>query len=312
MGNLLSQASTLASKVDMMLLVLLALSGFFVVLISGLIVFFAVRYRRGSDADRSNAPSTSLRLEIAWTVIPLLMGLPIFVWSAAAYFDYQRIPADALEIHVVARQWMWKMEHPDGQREIDQLHVPMGQPVKLLMISQDVIHSFWVPDFRIKQDVLPGRYTTLWFEATEEGTFPLRCAEYCGTEHSRMLGEIVVLKPTDYQQWLAGQDSGAASPAAQGEQLFTDLGCSSCHRLDDDLGRGPSLVGVFGSEVRLANGAVVLADESYLRESILRPGAKIVATYQDIMPTFEGQVSEEELISLISYIQSLQDEEEPR
>lgn len=307
MLDLLSRASTVATQVDLNLLVLLALTAFFVLLISGLIIFFAVRYRRGSDADRSHAPTGNVKLEFAWMIIPFLLGLPIFVWSASAFFEHSQTPDNALEIHVVAKQWMWKIQHPDGQREIDQLHVPMGQPVELLMISQDVIHSFWVPDFRLKQDVLPGRYTTLWFEATQEGNFPLRCAEYCGTGHSRMVGEVIVMKPTDYQQWLSGRATGA-SLAAEGEQLFANLGCSSCHQTDD-TGRGPSLVGVFGHQVLLANGQTILADESYVRESILEPSAKIVATYQDIMPPFEGQVSEEELLSLISYVKSLQDEE---
>ncbi|MCA9972298.1 MAG: cytochrome c oxidase subunit II [Anaerolineales bacterium] len=309
MQSLLTRASAVAAQVDLMLLVLLALSGFFVLLITGLVVGFGVRYRRGTAVDRSHPPTTNVKLEIAWMVIPLLLGLPVFVWSAHAFYENSRVPADALEIHVVAQQWMWKMQHPDGQREIDRLHVPANRPVKLLMISQDVIHSFWLPDFRIKQDVLPGRYTTLWFEATREGTYPLRCAEYCGAEHSRMLGEVVVMAPAAYQAWLGDQREGQ-SLAAQGQQLFVDLGCSSCHAQADDESRGPTLAGVYGSQVLLAGGQTVLADAAYLRESILQPSAKIVATYQDIMPPFAGQVSEEALLALISYIQSLQDEEE--
>lgn len=309
MFNLLESASTIAGRIDLIFLTLMAISSLFIIGISGLVIFFAVKYRRGTNANRLGAPTANTKMEIGWMVMLLVIGLPMFGWAAFTYFIDNTAPADALEIHVIAKQWMWKMQHPDGQREIDELHVPLGQPVKLLMISQDVIHSFWVPDFRLKQDVLPGRYTSLWFEATQEGVFPLRCAEYCGTKHSGMIGRVIVMKPAAYQAWLGDQTAGATL-AAEGEQLFTDLGCSSCHRRNADLGRGPSLVGVFGTEVLLANGQTVIADESYIRESILEPGAKIVATYQNIMPSFEGQVSEEEILALISYVKSLSEAED--
>jgi cytochrome c oxidase subunit 2 len=227
----------------------------------------------------------------------------MFVWAANLYFDISTPPTDTLEVSVIAQQWMWKFQHADGQREINELHVPANRPVKLLMTSQDVIHSFFVPAFRVKQDVLPGRYTTLWFEATKTGEYHLLCAEYCGTDHASMTGTIIVMDPAQYQNWLS-QNQAGETLASAGEQLFLQLGCESCHRRDDS-GRGPSLVGVYGSSVTLANGQTVTADENYIRESILQPQAKIVAGYEPIMPTFEGQVSEADLVQLISYIRSL-------
>ena len=300
-------ASTFGQGVDAIFVVLLVMAGLITTTIAGLIVFFGIRYRRGSKVNRQNVPLTNARLEVAWMIIPLIVGLGMFTWAASVFFQQSSAPANTLDIYVVAKQWMWKVQHPDGQREINELHVPVGQPVRLIMISQDVIHSFWVPDFRLKQDVLPGRYTTLWFQATRTGTLPLRCAEYCGTDHALMTGNVIVMEPAAYQQWLSGGES-AATLSDEGQQLFQDNGCANCHH-NDGSGQGPSLVGLFGSTVPLEGGGTITADMNYLRDSILNPDAHIVAGYQAIMPPFEGQLSEEELVSLIDYIRSLSNSE---
>jgi cytochrome c oxidase subunit 2 len=227
----------------------------------------------------------------------------IFVWSARLFFDIHRVPRDAVDVQVVGKRWMWKVQHVTGQREINQLHVPVGVPVRLTLTSEDVIHSFFIPAFRIKKDAVPGRYTSTWFQATEPGTYHLFCAEYCGTKHSAMIGEIVAMEPVEFQAWLAGGAEGV-SLADAGEQLFQQLACVTCHRADSE-GRGPSLAGVFGSEVRLAGGETVLADAEYVRESIVAPAARITAGYQPVMPTYQGLVSEEGLLQLIAYIETL-------
>jgi cytochrome c oxidase subunit 2 len=227
----------------------------------------------------------------------------IFAWGASLFFTISRPPAGALEIQVVGKQWMWKFQHPDGQREINELHVPVGRPVKLTMASEDVIHSFFVPAFRVKMDVVPGRTTTTWFEATKPGVYHLFCAEYCGTKHSGMIGRVVVLEPVQYQQWLSGGAIGEP-PALAGEKLFRNLGCNACHRPGPG-GLGPSLEGLFGTSRELQTGDTVMADEDYLRESILNPNARIVAGYQPIMPPFQGRITEEGLLQLIAYIKSL-------
>jgi cytochrome c oxidase subunit II len=297
------QASSIAGDVDLLYLYLIAISGFFTVLIFGLIFVFALKYRRRSEEEVPRPNYGSLRLEILWSVIPLLIAITFFVWGARVFFTISRAPDDAMDIYVVARQWMWKFQHPEGNREINELHVPLGRPVKLTMTSEDVIHSFYVPAFRIKQDVLPGRYTTVWFEATEPGRYHLFCAEYCGAQHAGMRGSVVVLEPGAYEAWLTG---GAAegSMAERGERLFNQLGCVTCH-LHDGSGRCPSLVGLYNEPVVLATGETVIAEEGYLRESILQPNAKIVMGYQPIMPTYQGQVSEEGLLQLIAFIRSL-------
>jgi len=246
----------------------------------------------------------SLALEATWSLVPFGIFLIFFVWGAVIYFGERTAPADSMDVYVVAKQWMWKLEHADGQREINELHVPVDRNVKLIMTSQDVIHSFFVPAFRLKQDVLPGRYTTLWFHAIRPGTYHLFCAEYCGTQHSGMIGSIIVMNPADYEAWLSG-GGGEGSLASTGQKLFQQLGCGSCHR-SDTQGRGPNLVGVFGKPVLLEDGRTVTADENYVRESILNPGAKIVAGFKNIMPSFQGVVNEEQLLSLIAYVKSLQ------
>ncbi|MGH9670585.1 MAG: cytochrome c oxidase subunit II [Terriglobales bacterium] len=297
------QASTMAGRVDALYFYLLAVSAFFTVLIFVLVLTFAVRYRR----SRHPVPveiEGSTPLEVAWSVIPLGLAMIMFVWGASVFFSLNRPPRGALEIYAVGKQWMWKFEHLDGHREINELHVPLGRDVKLNMISQDVIHSFYVPAFRVKQDVLPGRYTTVWFHATKPGSYHLFCAEYCGTKHSGMIGQVVVMEPAQYQLWLAG-GAGEGSLAANGQKLFRDLACDTCHRADTGA-RGPDLAGLFGRPVTLSAGNKVVADESYIRESIVNPTAKVTFGYQPIMPTFQGQISEEGLLQLVAYIKSLE------
>lgn len=303
------QGSTIAARVDALLFFLVGVSGFFAALIAVLVITFAVRYRRRSEAELPRPIHGSLKLELVWTLVPFALAMVMFFWGASVFLAISRPPDHALEIFVVGKQWMWKLQHMEGRREINELHVPQGRPIKLTMTSEDVIHSFFVPAFRVKADVLPGRYTTVWFEATRQGAYHLFCAEYCGTEHARMIGRVVVLSPADYQQWLSGArepgvPASEVSMASAGEALFQRLGCPTCHRGEHGM-LGPSLVGVFGKPVELADGRVVTADEAYLRESILDPQAKIVAGYRPVMPTFQGQISEEELLQLLQYIKSL-------
>ena len=297
------QASTIAGKVDALFFFLVGVSVFFAGIIFTLVAVFALRYRRRSDSERPRPIHGSLPLEILWTVIPLVIALVIFVWGAVLYYNMARPPANALEIYAVGKQWMWKFQHPGGQREINELHVPLNQPVKLTMASEDVIHSFYVPAFRVKNDVLPGKYTTAWFQATKAGEYHLFCAEYCGTSHALMGGRVIVQEPAEYERWLAGA-VGSEELAAAGEKLFTRLGCSGCHHADGS-GRAPSLVAVFGAPVKLASGQTVTADETYLRESILIPQARLVAGYPPIMPTFKGIVTEDGLTQILAYIKAL-------
>jgi cytochrome c oxidase subunit II len=297
-------ASTMSGRVDALYFFLLAVGVFFSLLIAGLIVVYAVRYRRRAPASVGAVVQGGTRLEIAWIVIPSLITVVIFVWGASIFFAMSRPPEETLNIYVVGKQWMWKFQHLDGQREINELHVPVGRAVKLIMTSEDVVHDVFVPAFRVKADVLPGRYTALWFQATRPGRYRLFCSQYCGTRHSAMTGEVVVMEPTEFQAWLSG---GAAegSLASGGERLFADLACNTCHR-PDAAGRGPVLVGLFGKTVTTQGGERVTVDEAYIRESILHPSAKIAAGYQPIMPTFQGLVSEEQLLQLVEYVKSLQ------
>jgi cytochrome c oxidase subunit 2 len=297
------QASELARDVDNLYFYLLAVSVFFAVLIVSVLVVFAIRFRRKSDDERPAEIHGSLLLELTWSIIPLGLVAVMFVWGASVFFQMNRPAGDALEVSVVGKRWMWKMQHMTGQREINELHVPVGRAVKLTLTSEDVIHSFYVPEFRMKKDAVPGRYNVAWFRATKTGRFHLFCAEYCGTDHSRMIGWIVVMEPAEYQSWLAGGPA-PENPVVAGQRLFSELNCVSCHR-PDSTGRGPWLGGLFGRKVALVNGETVLADEDYLRESILNPAAKVVTGYQPIMPTYGGQISEENLLMLIAYVKSL-------
>jgi cytochrome c oxidase subunit 2 len=295
------EASTVAHDVDAYFYFLVSVSAFFALLIATLLVYFSIRYRRRTDTDRPRAIEGALHLELLWTLIPFGLTMVMFVWSASIYVKLERPPDDAMQVFVVGKQWMWKLQHIEGQREINELHVPVGRPVKLTMTSEDVIHSFYVPAFRIKQDVLPGRYTTTWFQATKAGKYHLFCTEYCGTQHSGMIGWVIAMEPSEFAAWLSG--GAKQSLASAGETLFQQLGCASCH-LDQGTGRGPVLTGLLGKQVHLSNGATIVADETYVHESILNPQAKIVAGYQPIMPTFKGLVSEEQLLQLIAYIKS--------
>jgi cytochrome c oxidase subunit II len=296
------QASTIAPDVDHLLYFLLGVAVFFTLLIFGAIFVFAIRYRRRSEQELPHDAHTGITLEIVWSVIPFGLTMVMFTWGASIFFKQSRPPDGAMEIYVVGKQWMWKIEHLEGRREINELHIPVGRPIRLTMTSEDVIHSFYVPAFRTKQDVVPGRYSMVWFEATKTGKYHLFCAEYCGTRHSGMIGSVYVMEPQEYQTWLSGGTGGTL--AESGAKLFTDLACVNCHKMDNS-GRGPSLVGVFGSNVPLTGGGSVKADEQYIRESILHPTAKVVANYQPVMPTFQGLVTEEGVLELVEYIKGL-------
>ncbi|RIK82552.1 MAG: cytochrome c oxidase subunit II [Planctomycetota bacterium] len=298
-------ASTTARPVDQLYLSLVAFSAAMSIFVAALVIYLAIKYRRNNDVDRTQRP-THASTEITWMLLSLPVLVFIFIWGAKVCFFLLRSPDGAMPITVVPKQWMWKFQHANGRREIDTLHIPVGQPVRLTMVSQDVIHSFFVPAFRIKRDVLPGRYTDVWFEATEPGQYRLYCAEYCGTNHSRMVGKIVAMTPGDFAAWLSGASGDDEPPQVAGEKLFEQLQCASCHRAGGDApARGPSLEQIYQRPQPLASGETVVADDAYLRESILRPAAKVVAGYQPIMPTYEGQISEEGVIQLLAYIKSL-------
>jgi cytochrome c oxidase subunit 2 len=296
-------ASTIAGEIDAIWWVLVALSVFFsVIIVTGLAVS-AIRYRKGSKHSRAGATSDNLLLELSWSIIPLAISLVIFAWSSKVFIDMRVAPAGAMNVYVVGKQWMWKIQHPEGNREINELHVPIGKPVKLIMTSQDVIHSFFIPAFRIKADALPGRYTTQWFEATKAGEYHLFCAEYCGTSHSGMVGRVVAMEPAAYEDWLSGKRGGDAM-SSSGEKLFAQFGCQTCHRNDSGQ-RGPALDGLWGTAVTLTNGDRVAADAEYVRESILNPGAKIVKGFQLLMPTYKTQLTPEQVNELVEYVKTL-------
>ncbi len=299
------RASTSAGQIDVLYGFLLVVGIGMTLVIFASVFFLAIKYRRRSDDDRPALIHGSLPLEITWSVIPFLVMLIMFAWGTKLYFQNYTPPRlDTLDIYVTGKQWMWKIQYPDGQREINELHVPTGRTVKLILASEDVIHSFFIPAFRLKHDVVPGSYQTYWFEATKPGRYHIFCAEYCGTNHSRMIGWATVMEPAEYEKWLSGGSSGG-SMVEQGAKLFEQYGCISCH-LTESQGRCPSLRNVFGHPVVLDDGRTVVADEAYVRESILNPNAKIVKGYhRDIMPVFQGQISEEGLLQLIVYVKSL-------
>jgi cytochrome c oxidase subunit II len=303
------QASTFAPGVDHLFLFLVGVTGSVAILVFVLIFVFAVKYRRRSPDEVPPRVHEAMFLEVAWIGIPFLLMLVMFGWGAEIYYEEFHPPPGSLEIFVVGKQWMWKLQHPEGKREINELHVPVGRPVKLTMTSEDVIHDFFIPAFRIKKDVLPGRYSSLWFEATKTGTYHFFCSQYCGTNHSEMKGWVVVMNPAEYQQWLSGGAGGETMEQA-GARLFQKLACTNCHH-PDNSGRAPTLVGVYGRPVKLADGSTIMADDAYIRESILRPAARVVAGYQPIMPTFQGQINEEGVLQLIAYIKSLKTPESP-
>lgn len=296
-------ASAYATRVNFLFGSLLIIAALTAGLVIFLLAFFANKYRHGSKAVRHQPTKKTWRWEVGWTTASLLIFVGLAVWGGDLYVHLYNPPPNALQIFIVGKQWMWKAQHPGGQREIDELHVPVDQDVRLVMASQDVIHSFFIPALRIKQDVVPGRYETLWFRADKVGRYHLFCAEYCGTDHAHMGGWIYVMNPRDFTDWLQAQ-GGQQSLAAQGERLFRSYGCSGCHEPGGTV-RAPSLDGVFGSPVPLSDGSVVTADERYIRDSILDPQAQVAAGYQPVMPTFAGQISEDDLAKLVAYIESI-------
>jgi len=298
--EILPAASSIAHRFDDLMLAMLLLS----VLMAGglalLAVVFSIRFRAGSHAERPGPVRHRRAIEYAWTGIPLLLFCAIYAWAAYDYTQLFRSPPDAMPVFVVAKQWMWKLEHKSGRREIGELHVPLGQPVRLVMTSQDVIHSFFVPAFRIKQDVVPGRYTSIWFTPTQDGEYHLFCAEFCGTEHAVMGGRVVVMPPADFARWL---QEGPTQPgmAARGFELFRRFGCSGCHAAGSTV-HAPDLNALIGRRVHLQDGRELTADEAYVRDSILLPQKDVVAGYAPIMPSFAGQIGEEDLLAIIEYI----------
>ncbi|HUI94941.1 MAG TPA: cytochrome c oxidase subunit II [Xanthobacteraceae bacterium] len=281
----------------------LIVSGLIVATVVGMILTFGVRYRRGSAASRANLVQKTWRFEVAWTVATLAAFLVLFVWGANAYIWLYKAPPGDEEVYVVARRWMWKIEHPGGQREIDALHVPVDKTIRLVLASEDVIHSFFVPAFRIKHDVVPGTTETIWFKANKTGIFRLECTQYCGLQHATMQGEVVVMTAPDYARWLTEQGVHA-SLAQQGEQVFRAHGCSGCHDANSTV-HAPSLAGVYGTFVHLQDGSVRFADEAYIRDCILNPRTFTVAGYPPVMPDFSGQLGEDDLFKLVAYIKSI-------
>lgn len=310
------QASSFAGKVDALFLAELGVTLFFTALICILILSMAIRYRRGMAVDRSRPPLHSFKMEVLWIGIPLVLSIGMFVGGTEVFFEMYTPPGDAATIYVIGKQWMWKLQHPEGRREINELHVPLGRPVKLVMTSQDVIHSFYVPAFRTKQDVIPGRYTTLWFEPTKIGAFHLYCAEYCGTNHSAMGGTIHVMDPTEYERWLAGGTS-RTSMAEEGGRLFVQYHCAGCHGASQTV-HAPRLEGVYGGPVPIEQGEgrevrFVTANDAYIRDSILLPQSQVVAGYKPVMPSYADQIkNEEDLLKIIEYIKSIGPKEAQR
>ena len=298
------QASTLAPRVDNLYFFIVAVTAFFAIAVTVVVIVFAVKYRTSDPLAVGARIHGSIPLELAWSIVPFVIAVVIFAWSASVFFDLQRPPDQTLEIYATGKQWMWKFQHLDGKNEINELHVPLGRAVKITFTSEDVLHSLFFPAFRTKADAIPGRYSSVWFTPTKLGEFHLFCAEYCGTRHSGMVGRVVVMEPAAYQTWLTGGIVGG-SLAKRGEQLFNDLACNTCHREDGTFGRGPSLFDKFGGPQELADGSTVTVNEAYLRESILTPHVKVAAGYQPLMPTFQGLLTEENVMALVEYVKSL-------
>jgi len=299
------QASTFAWQVDLLYAYLIIVSIAFTIPIVVAIFYFGLRYREKEKYATPDEMHGSIMLETVWSIIPFVISMTIFLGGAYVYYNQYRIPDDpAMEVYVVGKQWMWKLQHSTGQREINELHVPVGRKVKLTMTTEDVLHDFSIPAFRTKADVVPGRYTYLWFEATKPGKYHLFCAEYCGLNHSGMGGWVYVMEQRDFDNWLSGNVSGQ-TPVEQGRDLFENkLGCASCHAGGPQQ-RGAKLEGIFGKEVKFVGGGSATVNEEYIRNSILNPSSQVVEGFQPIMPTFKGQVTEEQLVSLVAYIKSL-------
>ena len=281
----------------------LGLCGLILATVLAMMLGYCVRYRRGSTASRAGRMHKTWHLEIGWTAATFVGFLVLFVWGVSVYFWLYKTPSGDIELYVVGKQWMWKVEHPGGQREIDAVHVPVDKTIRLVLASQDVIHSFFVPAFRIKRDAVPGTFETIWFKPTRTGSYQLECSEFCGTQHAHMRGEIVVMEAAEYARWLARQGVHQ-SLSQQGEALFREHGCSGCHGANGTV-HAPSLVGLYGTLVHLQDGSVRRADEQYIRDCILEPRSFTVAGYPPLMPSFAGQLGEDELLKLVAYIQSL-------
>lgn len=303
------EGSTGAHRVDQLLIGLVSVTGAVGLLVAVLLIYFAIRYRRRPGTPTPGPMPGSVPLELFWTLTPLAIFMVIFVWGAKVYFAAYRAPDDALVIYGIGKQWMWKFQQPGGQREINALHVPVGRAVQMLLTSEDVIHSFFVPDFRVHMDVLPGRYTSVWFEPIRPGSYHLFCSQYCGTSHAHMVGEVIAMDQAKYERWL--EQSAEGSLGLQGRKVFLKYRCISCHSADEHA-RAPVLEELYGSTVRLRDGRSVRADDDYIREHVLHPGKMVVVGYENIMPTFKGQVSEEEIIELIAFIKGLRRGETPR
>ncbi|HET9470311.1 MAG TPA: cytochrome c oxidase subunit II [Usitatibacter sp.] len=301
-GWILPAASDAAQRVDRIFFVLLAVTSAVAIAIAIVVVVFCIRYRRSAVVDRSNAPVGKRWLEYAWTATPMAIFLGFFAWGAVVYAGFYGHADGAMPIFVVGKQWMWRVEHPGGRREIDELHVPLGQKVRLVFATEDVIHSFYVPAFRMKQDAVPGRYTEVTLTPTRLGTYEMHCTEYCGTDHARMGGRVIVMRPEDFARWLA-EGGGGATMAARGFEAFRRLGCSGCHDPRSTV-HAPDLAGLYGRTVHLQDGRTVLADEAYIRDSILLPKRDVVAGFDPVMPSFQGQASEEDILDLIAYLKS--------
>lgn len=304
------QASNFAPSVDALMLFITAICLFFAVAVTAAVIYFFFKYQRKSPDEVGVPIHGDMRLETAWIVIPLVLSMFMFAWGAEVYVDYRHSPPDTLDIYVIGKQWMWKVQQPNGLKEINELHVPVGRDVRLIMASEDVIHDFSIPAFRVKMDVVPGHYNTMWFRPTVAGHYRLYCSQYCGTNHALMGGWITAMEPADYAAWLSGSTGAAGDPLQAGEKLFTEKACITCH-FSDGKGRAPSLNGVYGAKVLLADGSTITADDSYLRESLLQPNAKIVAGFQPLMPSFQGQLTEEQIVALTTYIKSLQTQVPP-
>jgi cytochrome c oxidase subunit II len=297
-------ASSVAGEVNGFFICMIFLCGGIAIAIAAFLIYSAVRYHRKNENEMGSQKRYNIPVEVTWTVVPFILFMGMFIYGAKMYFDIERPPDNAINIYVVAKQWMWKLQHPEGQREINTLHVPVGQAVKLTMTSEDAIHSFFVPAFRIKQDVLPDRYTTIWFKATRPGKYHLFCAEYCGTKHSGMIGWVYAMNPKDYQTWLT-QGAPEGSLASMGEKYFHQFGCANCHHFSNQ-GRCPDLRNLYMRPVQISTGETVTADDSYIRQSIYDPNAKIVYGFHpNIMPNFTGVVSEDQVLALIAYIKAL-------
>jgi cytochrome c oxidase subunit 2 len=297
------EASHYAGQLDVLFIGLLAITGLTAGFVFFLLILFATRYREGSGVERNTPTRKSWHWEVGWTAASLLVFVGLAVWGASLFLRLYNPPRDALQIFIVGKQWMWKAEHPGGQREINALHVPAGRDVRLVMASQDVIHSFFVPALRVKQDVVPGRYESLAFRADRPGRYHIFCAEYCGTDHAHMGGWLTVMEPRAYSGWLR-TEGGHGTLADQGASLFRNYGCSGCHEPGGTV-RAPPLDGLYGNPVPLSDGRVVRADESYIRDSILLPKKDIAAGYDPVMPSFTGQVSEDDVAKLVAYVKSL-------